>query len=89
VKPKVATLNSPVVESMPTPQEVQMAKAYLRGRTFNRAGDIQPLRFAAAAKETRASYPDLLGMIARTYNQGQNEDLQRQIDISNAAKSGR
>lgn len=85
MQPKVAKLNGPIVESMPTSDEIKSARSFLRGRTFNRAGDIMPLRFAAAAKETGASYSDLLGVIARSYNQGQNQSAQRQQDISAAA----
>lgn len=89
MKPKIASLNGPIVDSMPTSQETQAAKSFLRGHIFNRAGtEIQPRRFAAAAKETGASFQDLLGVIARSYNQGQNASAQRQVDISNSAKSG-
>lgn len=89
MQPKVAKLNSPIVESMPTPSEIKLAKDYLRGRVFNRAGsEISPARFAAAAKETKSSFPELLGVIARTYNQGQNVQEQRQEDVSTAARSG-
>ncbi len=89
MQPKVAKLNGPVVESVPTPAEIQSARSFLRGRTFNRAGEIQPLLFAAAAKETGASYTDLLGVIARSYNQGQNQSAQREADISAAAQGAK
>jgi hypothetical protein len=89
MKPKIASLNGPIIDSMPTPQETKAARSFLRGHIFNRAGsEIQPRRFAAAAKETGSSFTDLLGVIARTYDQGQNAAAQRQTDISNSAKSG-
>ena len=89
MKPKVASLNGPIIDSMPTPGEVREAKSFLRGHIYNRAGsEIQPRRFAAAAKETGSSFSDLLGVIARTYDQGQNAAAQRQTDVSNSAKSG-
>ena len=89
MKPKIASLNSPVVEAMPTGSEVREARAYLHGATFNRNGtEIQPRRFAAAAKETGSSFGDLLKVIARSYGEGQNQEAQRQQDISDAAKSG-
>jgi hypothetical protein len=73
---------------MPTAGEVRNAKAFLRGRTFNKSGEIQPKRFAAAAKETGSSFGDILKVIARSYAQGQGQDEQRQQDISSAAQSG-
>lgn len=86
MNPKTAQLNGPIIDSMPTGQEVQAAKSFLRGHIYNRAGsEIQPRRFAAAAKETGASFTDLLGVIGRTYDQGQNAAAQRQSDISKAA----
>lgn len=90
MKPKISSLNGPIIhDNMPSGPEVQAAKSFLRGHIFNRAGsEIQPRRFAAAAKETGSSFSDLLGVIARTYNQGQNAAAQRQTDISNSAKSG-
>lgn len=89
MQPKIAQLNGPIIDNMPTGPEVQAAKSFLRGHIYNRAGtEIQPRRFAAAAKETGSSFSDLLGVIARTYNQGQNAAAQRQTDISNSAKSG-
>ena len=88
MKPRVASLNGPVVDSMPTGAEVRNAKSFLRGATFNRSGEIQPRKFAAAAKETGSSFGDLLKVIARSYAQGQGQDAQRQTDISSAAKSG-
>ena len=88
MQPKVATLNGPVVEAVPTGPEIRSARSFLRGHIFNRAGqDVSPSRFAAAAKETKASYSDLLGVIARSYNQGQNQSAQRQADISAAART--
>jgi hypothetical protein len=88
MNPKVATLNGPIVESMPTGPEIRNAKSFLRGATFNKSGEIQPRRFAAAAKETGSSFGDLLKVIARSYGQGQNQEAQRQTDISNAAAAG-
>lgn len=84
--PKVAQLNGPIIDAMPSGDEIRSARSFLRGHIFNRAGsEIQPKRFAAAAKETGASYTDLLGVIARSYNQGQGQDAQRQADVSAAA----
>lgn len=88
MKAKTASLNGPIVSSMPTPAEKANAKSFLRGRVFNRSGEIQPSRFAAAAKETGASFPELLKVIARSYQGGQGQDEQRRIDVSNAAASG-
>jgi hypothetical protein len=89
MKPKVATLNSPIIhDSMPSSSEVNSARSYLRGQVFTKAGEIPPRRFAAAAKETGSSFSDLLGVIARSYAGGQGQDLQRQEDITSAAKSG-
>jgi hypothetical protein len=89
MNPKVATLNSPVIHnSMPSADEVNKARSFLRGQVFTRAGEIPPRRFAAASKETGSSFSDLLSVIARSYAGGQGSDLQRQEDISAAAKSG-
>jgi hypothetical protein len=86
MKPKVATLNSPVVEAMPNGDEVRQARDFLRGHTFNRAGsEIQPRRFAAALKETKASPTDLLAVIARSYSGGQGQDTDRQNEIHDIA----
>jgi hypothetical protein len=82
MQPKVATLNSPIVEAMPTGPEVQLARDFLRGHTFNRAGsEIKPRAFAAAAKETGASHADLLSLIARSYMGGQGADIDRENEI--------
>ena len=86
MQPKVATLNSPIVESMPTGPEVQLARDFLRGHTFNRAGsEIPPRAFAAAVKETKASHADVLSLIARSYMGGQGQDLERQNEIHDIA----
>jgi hypothetical protein len=82
MQPKVATLNSPIVEAMPSGPEVQQARDFLRGHTFNRSGsEIKPRAFAAAAKETGASHADLLSLIARSYMGGQGADIDRQNEI--------
>lgn len=86
MQPKTAQLNGPIIHPMPTGDEVRSARSFLRGHIYNRAGsEIQPRKFAAAAKETGASYSDLLGVIARSYGEGQAADSQRQSDISAAA----
>lgn len=87
--PKVAHLNTPIVESMPTGAEVQQARDFLRGHTFNRGGtEIKPRAFAAAAKETKLSHPDLLGLIARSYMGGQGQDFERQSELHDIAQGG-
>lgn len=88
MKPRVAHLNGPVIhDAMPSGAEVRAARSFLRGHLYNRAGkEIPPRKFAAAAKETGASYPELLSVISRTYAQGQGQDTQRQIDVSKAAQ---
>jgi hypothetical protein len=89
VNPKVATLNSPIVEAMPTAAEVQLARDFLRGHTFNRAGsEIKPRAFAAAVKETGASHADILALLARAYAGGQGQDFERQSEIHDIAASG-
>lgn len=89
MKQKVATLNSPVVGPMPTGDEVQKARDFLRGHTFNRAGtEIPPRRFAAALKETKAHPADLLAVIARSYAGGQGQDAERQSEIHDIAAGG-
>lgn len=88
MQPKTAQLNGPIIHPMPSGDEIRSARSFLRGHLYNRAGtEIQPKRFAAAAKETGASYSDLLGVIARSYSAGQGQDEQRRIDVSNAAKA--
>lgn len=87
--PKVAKLNTPIVEAMPTGAEVQQARDFLRGHVFNRGGtEIKPRAFAAAAKETGASHADLLGVIARAYMGGQGQDIERQSEIHDISASG-
>lgn len=87
--PKVAKLNTPIVESMPTGAEVQLARDFLRGHTFNRGGsEIPPRRFAAAVKETGAHPNDLLALIARSYAGGQGADTERQSEIHDIAAQG-
>lgn len=87
--PKVAKLNTPIVEAMPTGAEVQQARDFLRGHTFNRGGsEIRPRAFAAAAKETKLSHPDLLALIARSYMGGQGQDIERQNEIHDIAAGG-
>ena len=89
MKQKVATLNSPVVGPMPSGAEVQQARDFLRGHTFNRAGsEIPPRRFAAALKETNAKPEDLLAVIARSYGEGQGQDAERQNEVRAIAAKG-
>ena len=89
MQPKIATLNGPVVEAMPTGDEVQKARDFLRGHTFNRGGsEIPPRRFAAALKETGAHPNDLLAVIARSYAGGQGQDLERQEEVHDIAQQG-
>lgn len=89
MQPKTAKLNGPIIHPLPTPDEVRSAKSFLRGKIYNRAGsEISPHRFAAAAKETGASFSDLLGVIAKSYMGGQGQAEQRQADISASARSG-
>jgi hypothetical protein len=87
--PKPAKLNGPIVESMPTGDEVNEARRFLRGHIFNRGGsEIRPRAFAAAAKETGSSHSDLLALIARSYMGGQGQDIERQEQIHDIAASG-
>lgn len=89
MQPRIAKLNGPVIDSMPTSDEVRASRSFLRGHIYNRAGsEISPRRFAAAAKETKSSFSDLLGVIARSYAGGQGQTEQRQTDISSAARTG-
>ena len=89
MQPKVATLNSPIVSPMPSGAEVQQARDFLRGHTFNRGGsEIQPRRFAAAVRETGASHRDILSVIARSYMGGQGQDIERQGEIHDIAAQG-
>jgi hypothetical protein len=89
MKQKVATLNSPVVGDMPSGAEVQQARDFLRGHTFNRGGsEIPPRRFAAAQKETKAKPEDLLAVIARSYAGGQGQDAERQSEVHSIAAGG-
>ena len=87
--PKVAKLNGPIVESMPTGPEVQEARNFLRGHIFNRGGtEIRPRAFAAAKKETGASHRDILALLARAYAGGQGADIERQDEVHDIAASG-
>jgi hypothetical protein len=87
--PKVAKLNTPIVESMPTGPEVQQARDFLRGHIFNRGGtEIPPRAFAAAKKETGASHQDILAILARIAAQGQGADSERQQEIHDIAAGG-
>lgn len=85
--PKVAKLNTPIVEAMPTGAEVQAARAFLRGHVFNRGGtEIPPRRFAAAKKEIGASHADVLSILARAAAGGQGQDIERQSEIHDIAQ---
>jgi len=89
MQPKVAHLNTPIVERMPTGAEVQAARDFLRGHIFNRGGtEIPPRAFAAAKKETGASHSDILGILARIAAGGQGADFERQSEIHDIAAGG-
>jgi hypothetical protein len=90
MQPKPAHLNTPIVNpAMPTGDEVQKARDFLRGHIFNRAGtEIPPRRFAAALKETGAHPDDILSLIARSYMGGQGQDIERQNELHDIAKGG-
>lgn len=89
MQPKVAHLNTPIVEAMPTGAEVQQARDFLRGHIFNRGGsEIRPRAFAAAKKETGLSHEDLLSVLARVAAGGQGQDIERQGEIHDIAAGG-
>jgi hypothetical protein len=89
MQPKVAHLNTPIVSSMPSGDEIKQARDFLRGHIFNRGGsEIPPRAFAAAKKETGASHKDLLGLLARLANEGQGQDIERQSEIHDIAAAG-
>lgn len=67
-----------------SPNHVQQARAFLFSRHPNGFG-IQPAKFAAASKETGASFDQLIQFIARMYAGGAQSDLFRGQDISAAA----
>ena len=87
--PKVAHLNTPIVSPMPTGEEVQEARDFLRGHIFNRGGtEIPPRRFAAARKELGGTHGDVLSILARAAAGGQSQDSERQSEIHDIAQGG-
>jgi hypothetical protein len=66
---------------------VQKARAYLYSRHPNGFG-IPPAKFAAASKETGASFDQLIQYIARMYAGGAQQSLFRGEDLSAAANQG-
>lgn len=73
---------------MPTPQEISAARAFLRGQVGAGTNEINPTRFAAAAKELGLGFRQLLGVLARQASQGQNESSYRQQTVAVAAATG-
>lgn len=68
----------------PGGNHVQKARAFLFARHPNGFG-IPPAKFAAASKETGASFDQLIQFISRMYAGGAQESLFRGQDISAAA----
>jgi len=59
-----------ITATMPTPSEVQAARAFLRTYAQATTSDIPPREFAAAAKELGVGYKELFRTLARLYQGG-------------------
>jgi len=72
---------------VPTPKEVQAARAYLYSR--HKLGfRISPRKFAAAAKELGVGFRELMRFIMRLYAKGQHGSEFRRAEISRQASTG-
>lgn len=71
-----------------SPDSVRKARAFLFGRGAI-ASDIPPRKFAAAAEELNLSFQQLLALIARLYDAGQNQQQFRLEAIAREAASGK
>jgi hypothetical protein len=68
--------------------EVRAAKSFLRQNAKAGTRDIPPHKFAAAAKELKVGFKQLIAQIAHYYEGGQNEAKYRQARIEREASKG-
>jgi hypothetical protein len=66
--------------------EVRAAKSFLRQNAKAGTKDIPPRKFAAAAKELKVGFKQLIGYLAKYYEGGQNEAQARQSRIQQEAR---
>lgn len=66
--------------------EVRAAKSFLRQSAKAGTKDINPRKFAAAAKELKVGFKQLIAQIASYYEGGQNEAQHRQTRIREEAR---
>lgn len=70
------------------PREVRKARQFLRKKAKAGTKDIPPRRFAAAAREMKLGYGELLSLIARIQSQGQNAGFYRRELLLKAVSRG-
>jgi len=69
-----------VKHQQPTPPEIRAARSFLVQHGVPLSA-VPPRKFAAAAKELKKGFRDLLKFIARLYSAGQNESFWRKEAI--------
>lgn len=63
-------------------REVRAAKQYLGKHAKSRTRDISPRRFAAAAREQRASFGEVLRLISYYYSHGDERERLRHDQLN-------